>query len=641
MDLAFEYTVKIGENYSATTVWFYVSPYFFSGSNGGVAFVERSLAKGRRSGDVVLSCRPNAPSCLKDFYDRFDVDVICYKDASLVARLLGRVINADGFPVLEYRGIAAVPLKSLAAKKRESVPFLFHTNDPVVANRDALQTGILDIRPRTFKSGKIEWIDKPVYLYTEDGEGAFATLGELAAREEEISTQFINQLTELEYVKIEYLPTELSRFARDNPLPIATYLFQDPPDTRSDFWEHMYAVLVDRGTVDFYESRCLEEFGRDYVDAILAVNLVLVVTQSMFYLADGVERRDPETGRKTRRRVERFANALATFADDCDGLAAATYQLWRSFVGCGGTSGRLSAIKAVAAKYVPCVALAGASTGRVPSQYIGASKIDTGHFTTLLIPRKAFKKLIASGVNDGMPGCELPVLVGESTARIEPWGGFAFDPYARIRSDILSLPSASGILTSNVYFNRAVRRGDDFLRWIVTLYNTTEIDYDNEGSGPVTFHVTRNEYVGKWRPRGVPNYDFMSLTNVYLQPGPVYSKLMRHTMRYVASYLPPSRILDDSSPLRSVAWTVVCPEAKALLRAPIKSDYVRVNFYTHDESTALKSIIAEIAQLNYVAAIRLTAELIDTVQAARGEVPREYLSQIRINVYVDETMYSY
>jgi hypothetical protein len=370
--------------------------------------------------------------------------------------------------------------------------------------------------------------------------------------------------------------------SRAGDLPCFAFLYGPTPQSSAGFWEHAYDVLLARD-----EMRPFRALPVLHQKAIFAVKLITLLVQWLEYVEDIFTSASSECID-----ADYFADALSTLSDDCDGLTKAMVMSVKSLLVLSRSctlSSRLTEIVYILHHYVPLTMLCGTTSmsATFNEEGKGSAEITGAHFAMLMLPVDYFvacvnrtrpgHALTKLPISDAMMkySKELPVLYGEGTGRIDPYGGE--DPVLRERDQFFSIEMEK-MCRTEIYYDRT--KHVHFIIWPVSV--TTRYFIDNEWNGLVqckthtssgsTVVMSRPDHVGSVNigsfyfayessggfSRGVDYYDILGRSSrVGLIPTEEYSdseigyiKVECSMCAPVASLVPPTKQLLPSTDKR-------------------------------------------------------------------------------------------
>ena len=220
---------------------------------------------------------------------------------------------------------------------------------------------------------------------------------------------------------IEYLNDVVQRSGR---MPCFAFLYGPIVVSSVSYWMNVLEMLKGRNEMQQYAE--LTPLAQE---AILAVKLVTFAPQWMEYVPDIFYTSDGQ-----QIDTDYFADAMVTLADDCDGLTKAIIMGTLSLMKLSASitlPKELARLAYILSFYVPLATLCGTSSPSASS--FSCRKITGAHFTSLFLPVDYTAECVGRG-NPMHPLCamgeimpqefrsKLPVLYGEGTGRIEPYG---------------------------------------------------------------------------------------------------------------------------------------------------------------------------------------------------------------------------
>lgn len=261
---------------------------------------------------------------------------------------------------------------------------------------------------------------------------------------------------------IEYLSDVAQRSGR---MPCFAFLYGPIVQSSIDYWLRCLSMIQTRGDMKAYAH--LQPLTQD---AILAVKLVTLAPQWMEYVPDIFYTADGSSID-----TDYFADAMVLLSDDCDGLTKAILmgtlsflELYRKYK----LPDQLRILADLLQYYVPIATLCGTSSASAAA--FGAKKISGAHFAMLFLPLDYYTDCVqranpthplvafSKSVPTQLKG-SLPVLYGEGTGRIEPYG--IEDPAATAR-DIVCSPEIEQFGRTDIFYPR--NKDAHFVIWVIS-----------------------------------------------------------------------------------------------------------------------------------------------------------------------------
>jgi hypothetical protein len=354
---------------------------------------------------------------------------------------------------------------------------------------------------------------------------------------------------------------------RAGTLPCFAFLLDPTPASTESFFLRIANYIDKRGEMAQYSS-----LSQEAQTAIYAVRLLTFLPQWLEYQPDYFTAAGGE-----RIEVDRFCNALTTTADDCDGLTRAIIAIHDSLLACYH-AGKLhdkrlvSAARILDEYYVPCAMLCGtADTGSASSSSSSSSHHDRGisgaHFAALFLPIDYFvacvKRWLGPHTSNvwsavGQKATTLPVLYGEGTALVDPYG--LEDPAPKLRRHLFT-DQVETYGRTDLYYGR--RDYGHFVVWPVSLTTNAFLNgrfLRGAGKNVGSFYFADIASKRRARPgRGCPWYSVLTRSaDVALMPGPTYTDDEVVYMSVEGSLSAPCpTLVPPSSPVTQVPTSVV------------------------------------------------------------------------------------
>jgi hypothetical protein len=270
---------------------------------------------------------------------------------------------------------------------------------------------------------------------------------------------------------------------RAGELPCFAFLFGPIPQSTPDYWQRIYDMIEKRGEMDLYRH-----LPAIYQQAILAVKLVSFHVHWLEYAPDIFK---TTTGKSFD--ADYFADALVTLADDCDGLTKAILMAVISLKRLAAVvkmPGHLRRLVDILTMYVPIAMLCGttAASAIATDSSSKSDEITGAHFALLLLPIDYFIECVGRampshplaqlviGEEQLAASRQLPVLYGEGTGRIEPYG--IPDPAPRERDRVFSA-ELEELSRTDIFYGR--EEHTHFIVWPVSGTTRAFIDGDFGG----------------------------------------------------------------------------------------------------------------------------------------------------------------
>lgn len=275
-------------------------------------------------------------------------------------------------------------------------------------------------------------------------------------------------------------PSQVTFNNTETELPIASFVLSAPVITTESFWIQQITIYIQRylssneeWVSTYYENQSIEESKSFFLKKFskfsiaekgsVAINVIAQYAQMLEYISDYTVE-----GNNIKESIESFGDAIVTQSGDCEDLAFAIFQLFRSFLKFSISKGHFmecfKEMKRILMGYVPLMVIEGVTANNIQNasssvdeQHIGGNhlkippELNGAHAALKAIPFYWFHKMLANWSpnhnltlhvkseaddffvkNPDIKPDQLPILIGEGTGILE---GGIFEDKLKIERD--------------------------------------------------------------------------------------------------------------------------------------------------------------------------------------------------------------